>query len=89
MEPSIRPVAGLTELVEACPSNLVPVAMDLRDAQRCEDAVKTAVERARRDRGPGSFEVLAEALRAGQDEFDRARALTSGFRDEPGSSSSV
>jgi NAD(P)-dependent dehydrogenase (short-subunit alcohol dehydrogenase family) len=39
--------------------------------------------------GPGSYEMLAEALQAGQDEFDRARALTSGFRDEPGSSSSV
>ena len=40
-----RQTASLAELVAAWPSNLVPVAMDLRDTQQCEDAVKAAVER--------------------------------------------
>jgi NAD(P)-dependent dehydrogenase (short-subunit alcohol dehydrogenase family) len=40
-----RRTSSLAGLVEAWPDNLVPVAMDLRDAQQCEDAVKTAVDR--------------------------------------------
>jgi NAD(P)-dependent dehydrogenase (short-subunit alcohol dehydrogenase family) len=40
-----RQAAALTGLVQEWPDSLVPVAMDLRDAQQCEDAVKTAVER--------------------------------------------
>jgi NAD(P)-dependent dehydrogenase (short-subunit alcohol dehydrogenase family) len=40
-----RQAASLTDLVEAWPSNLFPAALDLRDAQQCEDAVKTALER--------------------------------------------
>lgn len=40
-----RDTASLTELVEAWPESLVPLAMDLRDGGRCEDAVNTARER--------------------------------------------
>jgi NAD(P)-dependent dehydrogenase (short-subunit alcohol dehydrogenase family) len=40
-----RQVGSLADLVAEFPSNLYPVAMDLRDAQQCEDAVKSAVER--------------------------------------------
>lgn len=40
-----RRTSSLAELVEAWPDNLIPAAMDLSDAQQCEDAVKTAVDR--------------------------------------------
>lgn len=40
-----RQSGSLAELVAAWPEQLVPVAMDLRDARQCEDAVATAVER--------------------------------------------
>ncbi|HET9171572.1 MAG TPA: SDR family oxidoreductase [Actinospica sp.] len=40
-----RRTASLAELAAAWPENLFPVAMDLSDAQQCEDAVKAAVER--------------------------------------------
>ena len=40
-----RRTASLADLVQAWPANLVPVAMDLRDAQQCEDAVKAAIGR--------------------------------------------
>lgn len=39
-----RDAASLADLVEAWPSNLVPVAMDLRDEQQCQDAVNAARE---------------------------------------------
>jgi NAD(P)-dependent dehydrogenase (short-subunit alcohol dehydrogenase family) len=38
-----RDAASLADLVQAWPENLVPVAMDLRDEQQCQDAVNTAV----------------------------------------------
>ncbi len=40
-----RRTAALGELVEAWPDRISPVALDVRDAQQCRDAVDAAVER--------------------------------------------
>ncbi|MCX5157337.1 MULTISPECIES: SDR family oxidoreductase [unclassified Streptomyces] len=40
-----RKLASLEDLVQAWPGHITPIAMELRDARQCEEAVRTAADR--------------------------------------------
>ncbi|MGI5447014.1 SDR family oxidoreductase [Streptomyces sp. CA-243310] len=40
-----RKLASLDDLVQAWPGHITPIAMELRDARQCEEAVRTAADR--------------------------------------------